>query len=495
MRAPMIACNRTLIRLGVSAVSVAALSACAAVGPDYRAPASPSAATSYAMAGETSPSVAAIGAAQQGAWWSVFGSPALDTTMRQALAGNRTLEAARATLAQARQNVAGQDGRLTGDASSSVNLEHINFAAFGFTGFPGVTLKNPTVSLYSFGANGAYDFDLFGGKTREHESRQAEAEAQAFQTDAAYLTLTANVASQAFAIASLRAQVAALEDVTASDQSNLDVVTKAFKLGGGTRLDVSTVETELAGDESQIAPLRQQLAQARHQLALLVGQAPADWSPPDFDLDHFTQPTSVPVELPSELVRSRPDILQAESRLHAAVAEIGVAQADLYPKITLSANLAQSALHPQDLFNYAATGWSILPGVSVPIFNRGALKARQKMAEEAARAELASYQQTVLQAFVQVADALQAVRNDDASIASESRAVEASSTSLRLQRLRYQDGKSGLLPVLDNQRSYARARVSLAQARARRLNDVAQLLYATGKSWDVTPTVAASAAH
>lgn len=482
-----------LTRILLSAAGAATLAACSTVGPEFKTPASPSQASGYAMAGETNPSVAAVGAQAQGEWWKLFGSPELDATMAQALAGNRTLEAARATLAQARETVRGQDGPLTGDASASLNYEHINFAAFGFSGFPGIDLKNPTVTLYSFGANGTYDFDLFGGKKREHESREARAEAQAFQTDAAYLTLTANVASQAFAVASLRAQIAALEDIVASDRANLNVVTKAYKLGGGTKLDVSTVETELAGDESQLAPLRQQLAQARHQLALLVGQAPADWSPPDFDLDKFVQPDRVPVALPSELVRSRPDIRQAESRLHAATAEIGVAQADLYPKITLSANLAQSALHPQDLFNYDSSGWSILPGVSVPIFNRGALKARQKAAEAAARAELATYQQTVLQAFVQVADALQAIRNDDASIANETRAVEASGTSLRLQRLRYQDGKSGLLPVLDNQRSYARARVALAQARARRLNDVAQLLYATGKSWDVTPGVAAKA--
>jgi NodT family efflux transporter outer membrane factor (OMF) lipoprotein len=477
----------TLIRTSLMAASAAVLTACGTLGPDFKTPAPPSATGSYVMAGETAPSVAAIGAETQGEWWALFHSPELDATVRQALAGNRTLEAARATLAQAQENVRGQDRPLTGSATTSFNYEHINFAAFGFSGFPGIDLKNPTVTLYSFGANASYDFDLFGQRKREHETREAQAEAQAFQTDAAYLTLTANVASQAFAIASLRAQVQALEDITASDRANLDVVTKSYKLGGGTRLDVSTVETELAGDESQIAPLRQQLAMARHQLALLVGQAPSDWSPPDFDLDKFTQPDSVPVELPSALVRSRPDIRQAEARLHAATAEIGVAQADLYPKLTLTANMAQTALHPGDLFNYASSGWSIAPGLSVPIFNRGALNARQRMAEDAARAELATYQQTVLQAFVQVADALQAIANDDAAIASETRAVSAAGDSLKLQRLRYQDGKSGLLPVLDNQRSYARARVALAQARARRLNDVAQLLYATGKSWNVTP--------
>jgi NodT family efflux transporter outer membrane factor (OMF) lipoprotein len=484
-----------ILKLLACGCAAATLTACGTLGPDFQKPAAPSSAESYAMQGEAGPAGVLPGGQLAGTWWSIYNSPEIDATVRQALEGNRSLEAARATLAQARGNVIAQDRALTGDASASFNFEHINFAAFGFSGFPGVELTNPTVTLYSFGANAKYDFDLFGQMKREHESREAQAEAQAFQTDAAYLTLTAQVVSQALAIASLRAQIAAWEDITATDQSNLDIVTKAYQLGGGSKLDVSTVETELAADESQVAPLRQQLAQARHQLALLVGKAPADWSPPDFDLDRIAQPASVPLALPSELVRARPDIRQAESRLHAATAQIGVAQADLYPKLTLSASLAQSALHPEDLFSYdKGSGWSIAPGVSLPIFNRGALKARQRMAEDAARAAVATNQQTVLPAFVQVADALQAIGNDDVAIRSETRATGASQTSLRLQRLRYKDGKTGLLPVLDAQRSYARARVSLAQARARRMNDVAQLLYATGRSVSVTPAQAAPAA-
>lgn len=483
-----------ILKLLACASAAATLAACGTLGPDFQKPVPPSATESYAMQGETAPAGVLPGGQTAGTWWSIYGSPEIDAVVRQALEGNRSLEAARATLAQARENVRAQDGRLTGDASATFNYEHINFAAFGFSGFPGFELTNPTVTLYSFGANAKYDFDLFGQMKREQESREARAEAQAFQTDAAYLTLTAQVVSQALAIASLRAQIAAWEEITASDQSNLDIVTKAYQLGGGSKLDVSTVETELAADQSQVAPLRQQLAQARHQLALLVGRAPADWSPPDFELDRIAQPQSVPLALPSDLVRARPDIRQAEARLHAATAEIGVAQADLYPKLTLTASLAQSALHPEDLFSYdKGTGWSIAPGISLPIFNRGALKARQRMAEDAARAELATYQHTVLQAFVQVADALQAISNDDAAIVGETHATDASATSLRLQRLRYRDGKTGLLPVLDAQRSYARARVNLAQARARRMNDVAQLLYATGRSWNVTPPQAAPA--
>ena len=483
-----------LLRSLTCAASLAALGACATVGPNFAAPAA-SAVPAYAQAGDVPVTEAVIGDRLAGDWWALFHSPEIDATVRQAVAGNHSLESARASLAQARDTVAAQQSRLSLDANAGVNEDRVNLTSFGFNQFPGpngpITLENPTFTIFSFGLSGRYDFDLFGQRRREHEERLARAETQAWQTDAAYLTLTAQVVGQAVAIASLRAQIAAAEDITRSDQQNLDLVTKAYKLGGGTRLDVSTVQIELASDQALITPLRQQLAVSRHALALLVGQAPADWAPPDFDLDQITEPTSVPVELPSVQVRDRPDIRAAEARLHAATAQIGVAQADLYPKITLDASITQSALHPWDLFKYAATGFSAGPGVSVPLFHGDELKAKVRVAQDAARGALADYQQTVLSAFVQVADSLQAVAHDDQSIADAEAELKASTDSLRLQRLRYQDGKVGLLPVLDNQRSYARSRLAVIRARAQKLQDTAALLYAVSRNWDPAATTAA----
>ncbi|MGZ8363516.1 MAG: efflux transporter outer membrane subunit, partial [Caulobacteraceae bacterium] len=302
-------------------------------------------------------------------------------------------------------------------------------------------------------------------------------------TDAAYMTLTAQVAGQAINVAALKAQIAALEDIAASDRENLRLAREAFRLGGGTKLDVSTVETELANDEAQIVPLRNQLAASRNALALLAGQAPADWTPPEFTLASFTQPASLPVAVPSELVRARPDIRAAEARMHAATAEIGVAEADFYPKVSLTAAITQTALKPLKLFSYDATGWSVAPGISIPLFGRDQIKARRNMAADAARAALANYRQVVLEAFVQVSDSLEALALDDEAIAQQTRALDAASESLRLVRLRYTGGKTNLLPVLDAQRSYARVRQGLVRAQAQRLRDAAQLLYATGAVW------------
>ena len=473
--------------------SVAALTAaCTTVGPNFKAP-TPPASQGYAMAGDQPTAAAQYGQQLAGDWWTLFQSPELDQTVRAAIAGNHNLEAARQSLLGARDAIAAQAARATLDANASLAETRVNLSSFGFSQFPlpggeVLSLSNPTFTDYSFGLTGHYDLDLFGSRKRETERLIAASEAQGFQTDAAYLTLTAQVVGQSIAIAGLRAQIASAEEIVKSDQANLDLVTKAYKLGGGTRLDVATVQTELSTDEAQITPVRQQLSAARHALALLVGQPPDGFAPPDFDLDHISAPASLPVELPSELVRSRPDIQASEAALHAAVAQIGVSTADLYPKITINGNIAQSALLPQDLFGYGATGFSIGPSVSYPLIGRGELHAKVRMSEDTARQAYAQYQQVVLAAFVQVADALQAIAHDDQLLAQAQGALASSSDALRLQRMRFKDGKAGLLPVLDNQRSYARALMATVRARAQRLQDTAALLYAVSRNWDRAST-------
>ena len=474
-------------------VSAAALiAACKTVGPDFKTPTAPAAA-GYSMTGDVQTREAALGQQLAGDWWALFRSPEIDATVRQAVAGNRSLEAARASLDQARDAVQAQASRLNVDANGALDRQRVNLNSFGFGQLPlpgggTLTLNNPTFTIYQFGATGRYDFDLFGQRRRENERLLASAEAQNYQTDAAYLTLTAQVVSQAIAIAALRAQIAAAEEVVQADQANLDLVTKSYQLGGGTRLDVSTVQTELASDQSQITPLRQQLATSRHALALLVGQPPSAFAPPDYDLERIAQPEQVPVELPSEMVRARPDIRAAEAELHAATAQIGVATADLYPKLELTGSITQGALHPEDLFSYGATGFVIGPSVTVPLFHGQELHAKKRMAEDAARVAYANYQQTVLKAFVQVSDSLQAIAHDDQAIIDTGRQVAAATDSLRLQRLRFQDGKTGLLPVLDAQRSWARARMAEVRARSQRLQDTAALLYAVSRNWDRAAT-------
>jgi NodT family efflux transporter outer membrane factor (OMF) lipoprotein len=247
--------------------------------------------------------------------------------------------------------------------------------------------------------------------------------------------------------------------------------------------DVVSAQRQLAADETQQPGPQQLLDVAKHALAVLVGRAPAEWSPPDFDLASLTLPDPLPVSLPSELVHQRPDILAAEAQLHAASAKIGVATAQLYPDITLSGTLGAAALNPGSLFSPASLVWSIAAGLAAPIFDGGTREAERRAALAAFKAAAADYQLTVLQAFGQVADILRALAHDGQLLAAQQHALEAASESVRLQQLSYSAGGSGVLPLLDAQRQYEQARLGYARAQAQRYQDTLQLLVAMGGGW------------
>ena len=475
--------NRFRLVAGVAAPALAAalLSACAAVGPNFTPPAAPRTA-SYAMAGDalaTAPPITAS-AERAGDWWTAFGSDDLNRVVSQALKDSPTLALANAALTQSREAADAARAGLgpQGELNAGLQESRINVAAFGFTGFP-----SPTISLYSVGGNVSYDLDLYGGRHRTVEDARARAEAEAYRAKAAYLTLTGNVALQAVQIATLRAQLAAVQSVIAEDRKNLDYVQRLQAGGAAPPSAQVSARAQLVQDQATLPPLNQQLAQARHGLALLVGQAPADWSAPDFDLDRLTLPAAIPVELPSQLVRRRPDILAAEAELHAAVANIGAQQAKLYPDIKLNAGLTQTALTPDKLFDYNFSGWNVGPALNLPLFGRGGLKAGQRAAEAAAKAALAQYQQTVLTAFTQVADVMQALDGDEKAIAAQDEARRVAEADLNNSRFAYQNGGGNLLEVTQAERRLSETRQAYALAQGRRYADAVRLYVATAADW------------
>ena len=478
--------TRRLAALACSVSLTVLVGACTTVGPNFAQPDAPKTA-GYAAKGEPTPPEARLdtAAAATGPWWTALGSPALDATIRQALADSPTLAEADATLRQSQSALAQARGAAGPqvDATLGLNRERANLQSFGFTSFGDVTLSNPTFSLYSVGGSVGYDLDLFGGNKRRLESASAHVEAQARRSDAAYLTLTANVALQALTIATLNAQIAAVNQMIAADQANIDLVHKANALGGSTATARVSAQSQMEQDRGLLPPLQGQLAAARHALSLLVGHAPADWTAPEFTLAELNLVAPVPVALPSTLVRKRPDILAAEADLHAATADIGVATADLYPDIKLTAALTQGALKPQDIFSYDASGWNLGAGLTAPIFNGGALKARRQQAREAAVASLARYQQTVLTAFAQVADALSALAADDDALAAYGRTEAQAGESLRLARVAYDKGGGTLLEVLDAQRRVHEVTASRVRAQGQRLADAVRLFAASGADW------------
>jgi NodT family efflux transporter outer membrane factor (OMF) lipoprotein len=229
--------------------------------------------------------------------------------------------------------------------------------------------------------------------------------------------------------------------------------------------------------------LEQQLSVAKHALGVLIGRAPGNWSPPDFDLAAFILPHRLPVSIPSQLVHQRPDIQAAEAQLHAASAQIGIATAQLYPSITLSAGISANSLNGGQLFSPGGLVWSVAAGLAQPIFDGGMREAERRAALAAFKEAAADYQQTVLQAFGQVADILQALKHDTDLLAAQTHALSMASEAVRLQQINYGSGGSGIIGLLDAQRQYQQAQLGYVRAEAQRYQDTVQLLVAMGGGW------------
>ena len=469
--------NKSARGAAVGAFLALAVSGCTTVGPNFARPAAPRT-SSYAMAGDAVPTALALAldAHPTGPWWQALGSTDLNAVMTLALSDNQTLAAAEATLdharAETRNAQAARSPMVTGSAGAVRN--RINTSVFGISGFP-----SPTVNLFSVGGSVSYDLDLAGGARRGVEAAAAAQAAEGYRADAAYLTLTGNVAMQAVRIAGLRDEITTLHDITVDDQAIIDIQDKAEAVGGSSSAQGVGGRAQLAEDEALMPALRQSLALARHALAVLVGQPPAQWTAPDFAFSGFTPPARIPVSLPSSLVRQRPDILAAEADLHADTARIGVATAQLYPDIRLTADFAQTALTPGSLFGYGASGWSFGPKLTTPVFNGGAIWAQKRAAEAQARVSLARYRQTVLTAFGQVADVMTALAHDDELAAADTRVEAQAQSGLHDAQSAYDLGGGARLAVEQAQLGLDRARLNRIDSQGRRLLDVVQLYAAT----------------
>lgn len=463
--------------------AVALLTSCTTVGPDFQRPDAAGGTAGYAMAGDPSASSvtnlsSSSAAARQ--WWTAFNSPELNALVEQALKGNPTLQAADAALVrvQALEQAQRGDSGLQVNATGSAERERINTSSFGIEGFP-----SPTINIFSIGTALKYNLDLFGGERRKDETAAARTEVQRHRTDAAYLNLTGAVVSRAIELAALRGQLDALDQIIKVDSETIDMIKRGVQAGGQPAAAVNPAEAQLAEDQARRPPIVRRIATARHALALLVGQAPSNWAAPDIDLNELTLPASIPVNLPSELVRKRPDILAAEADLHAATATIGVAEAAKYPSLSLDASFILTSLQPEDLFKYDSSGWTVGPSFTAPLFNGGSLEARKQAAVAAAKEADANYRQTVMAAFVQVSDLLSALSTDQDLVAAQTRARDVAAENARLASLGYQNGAGSLLSVIDAQRQAQRAQLASIQAQGLLRADMAALFVATASDW------------
>jgi len=340
--------------------------------------------------------------------------------------------------------------------------------------------KLPPFTFYSVGFGVSYLFDFAGGVRRTVEQQRALAVSQLHEVAAAELAVSGNVAHQALAAASARAQIQSVEALLADDETNLKLVQDAFEAGSANRVDVLNARSQRANDQTLLPALRRELSTAEHALALLVGEAPAAFRAPDFRLEEFALPSSIPQTLPAELAHRRPDILAAEAQLHAATAAVGIAAANLYPQISLTATASMQSTVLHSLFDSNSSAAGLTGSLTQALFDHGALRARERAAREAMHASLANYEQVVLHSFGQVADALEALDQDRELLESEQSAVAISGENLGLTRESYTAGNTGVLQVLEAQRQSQQARLGLVRAQAQRFEDSIDLQLALG---------------
>lgn len=461
-------------------------SAACTVGPDFQRPAPPLA-TGYTPTLVVSPlgtSSATQGEAQsivhaqqvEADWWQAISPEKLTPLINEALRRNPTLTAAEATLRQAQELYAARAGstrypQLEGKLSAQ--RQRFNPGALGQSG--GVR----EFSLYNIGAGTRYNFDLVGGNRKALEALAARSEYQRFQLAGARSALVAHIVTTAITLASLEKQVEVTENLIASQENQLGLTEERIRLGHGEPDDALALQTLLEQTRAKLPQLTQLLQQNEHQLAILVGKAPGEGQLPRFSLQDFTLPPELPLLVPSELVRSRPDILGAEALLHAANAEYGVSVAKLYPQLDISADLGTQALTTGALFSAGSAVWSLVGQLTQPLFNPG-LPAEKRAALAAFDAAAANYQSVVLEALRNVADTLRAVENDTTRLEALAAADSASARSLESTQNRYGLGATSYLDLLVAQQQRLQSELDLAEAQARRLSNTVAFYQSMG---------------
>ena len=471
-------------RLAAALVLPALVWGCA-VGPNFHRPAPPAVA-SYTRApvpadlgGGTGQTLAA-GADVPGQWWTLFRSPALNRLIELGLKNNADLQSAKAALRSARETYYAQQGAFfpTVDASYNVTRQQATN-----TLAPPLSSNINLFTLHTAQLTVAYTPDLFGGIRRQTETVAAQAEAQRFETEAAYLTLTSNLAAAAIQEASLRGQIAATERIIALNRDVLGLLQQQKAAGQISGADVAAQEALLAQAEQGLPPLQKQLAQQVDMIAALTGRLPSEAPDDGVELAALTLPPDVPLSLPSKLVEQRPDVRVAEANLHAASAQVGVAIANRLPSFTLSGNAGGASTAFSSLFSGGAGFWSVTGGVTQPIFQGGALYHRQRAAEATFDQAKAQYRSTVIDAFQNVADALQALRADAQALKAADRAERSAEASLTIVRKQLELGGVSNVAVLNAEQTYRQALISQAQAQANRYADTVALIQALGGGW------------
>lgn len=417
-------------------------------------------------------------------WWNGFGDPALDALMAAALEHNRDLAKAMASVdeARARLGLARAEQLPRFDAQGASQRQR-----YSLRGMNAFTEDTRVQDLHNAGGALSYEADLWGRYRRATKAARADLLSTAAARDAVRLTLTAEVARTYFDLRACDQQLQIARNTLASRESTQALRRVRYELGLTGELDYRQAEAEAASARSSMHALENSVSATETALAVLMGGSPREIVSGvvarGLPVGALPVPPGVPAGLPSALLERRPDLVQAEQQLAAASARIGVARAAYFPSISLTGLLGYESNDLAQLFTGPAGTWRYAGSVAMPLFDFGRVKAGVDAAEARQRAALAGYEKAVQDAFREAQNALVANRKARAIAAAQSTQVDALRRSLHLARLRYDNGYSSFLEVLDAERSLFQAEVSLVSARRDQLTAVVDVYRALGGGW------------
>jgi NodT family efflux transporter outer membrane factor (OMF) lipoprotein len=419
-------------------------------------------------------------------WWRQFGSPALDALVDRALAANNDLATAESTLRQSREQAAAASGASLPQLDASYQAQRIRVSR---------TLSNPLTdpneylyTLHTAQLSVSYPLDLFGAQRNKVRSARAAAEVAANRFTAARTTVLTNLVNAVIQQAALAGQAEAASAAIRSNREILTMMQQRQALGDIGASDVAAQQTALATAENALPPLQRQLDHQRGLIATLIGVAPGSPLPPLPTLADLTLPGTLPVALPAGIVANRPDVRAAEAAMRGAGADLGAAIAARLPTIQLSATVGGEATNITEMFASGNPFWTLVGGVTQPIFHGGQLLHQQRAAAAALEGAKSQYRAAVLQAFLDVSDALSGLRTDADALDAATRASAAAERNLTFTRRQLELGSVGTLALLNASAAGAQASSQLVQARAARLSDTVALFQAVGGGVVPPPT-------
>jgi NodT family efflux transporter outer membrane factor (OMF) lipoprotein len=493
-------------------VSAAAFAASCAVGPRYHRPEAPANA-GYAPAPlpETSASAPIHGGEAQllindrdipFEWWELFKSAPLNALVERAFKANPTIASAQAALVQAQELVYAQRGYFFPAVGANYNFERQKIAGnLTLDNAPGVegngdNLLPPVQDLNGYPHTHPlyYDMhtaeltvgfvpDVFGANMRQVESLAAQRDAQRFALEATYITLASNVVAAAIQEASLRAQIKATQQIITAEERSLQILRDQFQMGFAMRIDVAAQEAALGQARMLLPPLQKQLQQTRDLIRALVGNLPNQDVAETFELDALQLPPEMPLSLPAKIIEQRPDVRAAEAQLHAANAQVGVAVAAMLPQFLITGNVGGNADQFAWMFRSGGPFWTLVGGVTMPLFEGGTLLHQKRAAQAALRQAAAQYKGTVIAAYQNVADTLHASLSDADALAADVDAEKSSKVTYDLTRRQMEAGYANYLALLSAETAYNQALLTRIQAQATRYGDTIALFQALGGGW------------